>query len=53
VELTNLTPGVTLTNGTTVSGLPAVQVIGAGASLAPGQTVQRCDFIQQSIYDSY
>ncbi len=39
VELTNLTPGVTLTNGTTVSGLPAVQVIGAGASLAPGQTV--------------
>ncbi len=38
VELVNLTPGVTLTNGTTVSGLPAVQVIGAGVTLAPGQT---------------
>ncbi len=39
VELSDLTAGVTLTNGTTVGGVPAVQVIGSGVSLAPGQKV--------------
>ena len=39
VELVNLTPGITLTDGTTVSGLPAVQVLGSGVTLAPGQKV--------------
>ena len=39
VELTNLSAGATLTNGTTISGLPALQVFSSGATLAPGQSV--------------
>lgn len=39
VELVNLTPGVTLTNATTIGGLPAVPVIGGGVTIAPGQSL--------------
>ena len=39
VELVNLTAGVTLQNGTTTGGVPAVQVISASSSIAPGQTI--------------
>ncbi|MBV9406396.1 MAG: hypothetical protein JO211_13710, partial [Acidobacteriaceae bacterium] len=38
VLFSGLTNGVTLTNGITHNGLPAVQVLGAGATLQPGQT---------------
>jgi hypothetical protein len=38
VELTNLPGGVTLTNGTLIGGVPAVQVVGSGAMLNPGQS---------------
>jgi hypothetical protein len=38
VELTNLPAGVTLTNGTTISGIPAVQLVAPGVMLNPGQS---------------
>jgi hypothetical protein len=38
VELTNLPSGVTLTNGTLIGGIPAVQLVGSGATLNPGQS---------------
>jgi hypothetical protein len=39
VELVNLTSGIALQNGTTVGGVPAVQVVGSSAAIAPGQTI--------------
>jgi hypothetical protein len=38
VELTNLPGGVTLTNGTLIGGIPAVQLVGSGVTLNPGQS---------------
>jgi hypothetical protein len=38
VELTNLPGGVTLNNGTLIGGVPAVQVVGSGVMLNPGQS---------------
>jgi hypothetical protein len=38
IVLNSLSSGVTLTNGTTLGGVPAIQVLASGASLNPGQS---------------